>query len=143
MTTSPASNPDTVGVPTKSRSYLNAVLTANALLLGAVAGGLFLNGNTPAQNAAMAEPGVLAGAGDRDYGTEDPSGRVSAAEQRKAMIAELKAMTSRLDRIEGALHRELTVKVTSMPPIQGLSSDTTPKNEPKSGSRIQSRPAGQ
>lgn len=142
MTTSPATSP--TGAATKpARSYLNVVLTANALLLGAVAAGLLLNGGASLQNAAMAQPGMLAGAGDRDYGTEDPSGRVSAAEQRKTMIAELKAMTSRLDRIEGALHRELTVKVSSMPPIQGLTGDSTPKNEPKSGSRIQSRPAGQ
>jgi len=43
---------------------------------------------------------------------------VSAAEQRKVMISELRNVSARLERVETALKGSLSVKVTEMPPLQ-------------------------
>jgi len=48
---------------------------------------------------------------------DDESGRISAAEQRKQIINELRALSVRLERLETQLNRGLSVKVTEMPPI--------------------------
>lgn len=49
---------------------------------------------------------------------DDTGGRVSAAEQRKDMIAQLRAMNSRLERMEALMARGLTVRVSEMPQIR-------------------------
>lgn len=49
---------------------------------------------------------------------EEGSGLVSAAEQRKAMISELKAIASRLDRLDATMSKVLNVKVLEMPPVK-------------------------
>lgn len=92
----------------KSNGYLNAILTANAVILGIVA----LNG--------VAGPtGLERTAQAQASGSEEaPSGMLSAAEQRKQMISELRGMSQRLEKIEGQLGKG--VKITSMPPIPGL-----------------------
>ncbi len=92
----------------RPRAYLNVVLTAIAVLLALL---------------------VLDGRGARDWSSEaraqvgsppdDPgaSGQamVSASEQRKTMIAELRRVASRLERIESKLATGINVKVTEMP----------------------------
>ncbi len=122
-------------VPQKSRSYLNAVLTVHAVLLGVIA----VNGIAGPSRSGVAvaqPPESYAGVPTPDG--DDPSGRVSAAEQRKQMIGELRTIASRLDRIEGTLNKGLSVKVTSMPPIPGLSNSSGEgRGEPKPESRIE------
>lgn len=96
--------------PQRTNSYLNAILTANAVILGVVA----LNsvtGSHGLDRVAQAQAST---------GEESPDARTSAAEQRKQMIAELRHVSQRMERIEGALSKGVSVKVTSMPPIPGL-----------------------
>lgn len=87
------------------RTYQNIALTV-------IAGLLALNTFGSGRNA-------LLGSAHAQQGGPEPveSGMVSAAEQRKQMIAELKAQSVRLERIESALARGVNVKVTDMPPI--------------------------
>ncbi len=92
----------------RPRTYLNAALSANALLLGALLIAAISGGNLT--SVSQAQP--FAGMGEP---ADDPSGRVSAAAQRKDMINELRAVQSRLDRIEQSLAKGVSVKVTSMP----------------------------
>ena len=92
----------------RSRRYTNAALTAIAALLAWQA----LDG---ADTGALLSPTATAMAGERDA---EPSGLVSAADQRKLMIVELSKMNNRLDRIERSLAKGVSVKVVSMPNAQ-------------------------
>ena len=92
------------------------------------------------QNAVLSAIAVLLALGliDRRSGGEatslpsahaqqpDQGGMTNALEQRKIMIAELKNMTSRLERIESKLSAGINVKVTSMPAQPG-SAEGKPK----------------
>lgn len=91
------------------RSYSNAALTVIALFLGVIAVDRVTAG-APTANAQqrMSQP-----AGEPSEG-----GMISAQEQRKQMIAELRSVSQRLDRIEGALHKGISVKVTEMPELR-------------------------
>lgn len=87
------------------RTYLNSVLTAIAVLLGVIA-------LKPAElsSTALAQPAIKtpADAGDTE--------RTNAAEQRKTMIAELKNMSKRVEKIESMLTKG--IKVTEMPELK-------------------------
>lgn len=98
----------------RSQQYTNGVLSVIALFLGLLVVGQFSgSGVGPAQ--ASAQPTRI-----RHTGDEEPKagGLVSAADQRKVMIAELRDLGQRLDAIEAILARGLDVKVKEMPPIQ-------------------------
>ena len=84
--------------------YQNAALTAIAILLGLN----LVNGNgVTAPSSASAQPET------------DTGGLISAGEQRKVMIAELKAISARLDRIDSKLSGGgVNVKVTDMPSLK-------------------------
>ncbi|MCC6952091.1 MAG: hypothetical protein IT433_11700 [Phycisphaerales bacterium] len=100
--------PTTIRRPSP-RLYANAVLTV-------IAGVLVLNWlATPSDllGRANAQP-----ADDIELVTDDPSGRISAAEQRKQMIQELRGLSARMERIESALTRGINVKVTDMPAMK-------------------------
>ncbi|MEK6703457.1 MAG: hypothetical protein AABZ53_14445 [Planctomycetota bacterium] len=87
------------------RAYLNGVLTAIAILLGVIA-------LKPVEltSTAMAQPATKSPADTGD------TALTNAAEQRKVMIAELKNMGKRLERVEAALVKG--VKVTEMPELK-------------------------
>lgn len=92
-----------------ARLYTNAALTV-------IAGVLVLNWlATPSDfvGRANAQP-----ADDMEIAPDDPSGRISAAEQRKQMIQELRGLSARMERIESALTRGINVKVTDMPAMK-------------------------
>lgn len=91
------------------RSYSNAALTVIALFLGVLAVDRF----TSAAPAAVAQQRSASQPGEPTEG-----GMISAQEQRKAMIAELRGMSQRLDRIESTLHKGISVKVTEMPELK-------------------------
>lgn len=99
-----------------SRTYTNVALTAIAGLLAVIC----VDRVTPA--AASAQPGSVrnySGAAGPDDPVGDTGGGLSnALEQRKQIIAELRGITGRLDRIEGALRGGINVKVTDMPPMR-------------------------
>lgn len=96
------------------------------------------------QNAALTAIAVLLAVGlmDRRPGGEftslpaahaqsqpDQGGMTNALEQRKIMIAELRSISARLDRIESKLSAGINVKVTSMPAIKV--DNPEPKAKPK------------
>jgi hypothetical protein len=85
--------------------YQNAALTAIAVLLGLN----LVNGNgVTAPSSASAQPE-----------NESVGGLISASEQRKVMIAELKSISSRLERIDSKLAAGgVAVKVTDMPALK-------------------------
>lgn len=93
--------------------YLNVVLTAIAVLLTL----LVLDGH--------AARGVSAASSARAQGpgSDDPHASaqalVSASEQRKLMIAELRKIGTRMERIESKLTGVVSVKVTEMPSQKG------------------------
>jgi hypothetical protein len=91
------------------RSYANAALTVIALFLGVIA----------VDRVTASAP--VAGAQQRaGQPSSEPTegGMISAQEQRKQMIAELRGMSQRLDRIEGTLSKGISVKVTEMPELR-------------------------
>ncbi|MFM9994201.1 MAG: hypothetical protein ACKVU4_00200 [Phycisphaerales bacterium] len=93
----------------RGSGYMNIVLTAIAALLGLLV--LDRQGVTGVASPSAAHAQVSS--------TDDPlaagQALVSASEQRKLMIAELKRMGTRLERIESKLSGVLSVKVTEMP----------------------------
>jgi len=93
-----------------NRSYTNVILTVIAGLLGVIA---FERGADPVTPVALAQV-----AGDDEPSREDPTGRISAAEQRKIMISELKNLGARIERLESMIAKGLTVKVTEMPVVR-------------------------
>jgi hypothetical protein len=93
---------------TQTASDRNQRRTTN-ILLGAV---LCLMGYN-----ALSQTGV----GTASTAFAQPSGEeglVSAAEQRKVMIAELRSLSSRIERVESVLAKGISVKVTDMPPVK-------------------------
>ncbi len=92
-----------------ARTYTNAMLTVIAILLGVAV--LDRAATDPVVARAHAQPGAATA-------TDDSTGLVSAAEQRKIMIAELRQISNRLDKLDGAMSRVLNVKVVEMPPVR-------------------------
>jgi hypothetical protein len=90
----------------RGRGYQNAVLTVIAALL--------------AVNVVDRQWGVLApsAAEAQVAGSQEPGGMSNALEQRKQMIAELRQLTSRLERLDARLTSGISVKVTDMPPLR-------------------------
>lgn len=103
--------------PTNGRGYLNAVLTANAVLLGVIAlGGLGFSGGLT--SVSKAQSGV----------NEDAESRTSAAEQRKQMITELRSLTLRLDKIDQTLTKGVNVNVKNFPAEFGKDTGNSDKS---------------
>jgi hypothetical protein len=96
--------PNTPGVK-RPRGYQNLMLTAIA---GAMVIGLVDRSTT-----ALSPAPALAQADQPDGG-----GLMNALEQRKQIIAELRLLNSKIDRVEARLNNGLSVKVTEMPPLK-------------------------
>lgn len=106
--------------PRRALSYLNSVLTVIAVLLAvlvlsqygtatsAQSGVVTLKGGSPSSGSAV----------DPDDDGPGPDGRVSAAEQRKTMISEMRTMSKKLDQVADLLAKGISVKVTSMPELK-------------------------
>jgi hypothetical protein len=110
------------------RTYTNAVLTGIGVLLGVIA--LNVSGAGSARTAD-AQVGVV---GQRPAAVQT-DGLVSAAEQRKQIHAELRAMNEKIDRIQTTLEKGLNVRVTSMP------AGDSPENKPGSAPATPAEPA--
>ena len=94
----------------RSERYRDGMLTIIAVLLGLVV----------LQGSGGGIPQVMPEAQASAQPSDEPSsgGLVSASEQRKIMIAELRRLGARLDRIEAKINAGLNVKVTDMPEIK-------------------------
>lgn len=98
--------------PRPASRYLNVILTVNAALLTVVAvNGLTRSGGVPALESAAYAQGISV----RNVNDPDEGGRVSAADQRKVMIAELNRIGTRIDRIEALMAKGMNVKVVELP----------------------------
>jgi len=97
---------------TRRTRYTDALLTVIAVLLGVLALGRMGEVTEPA-HAASTPPGV-----GQPGKAGEGGGLVSAAQQRKVMIAQLKELSKRMEKIEGALNKGITVKVSEMPEIR-------------------------
>src|ERR1051325_664878 len=108
-----STSPTQTNAPTRrQRMFTNTVLTLIAGLLLAMMldrGQGSLIPLAEAQHQAQPRTG-----GDDGDGAE----RVSAAEQRKVIIAEMRSLNSRRENMEAVLRKPRTVKVTEMPPVQ-------------------------
>ncbi|HYF13499.1 MAG TPA: hypothetical protein VD971_00350 [Phycisphaerales bacterium] len=101
-------------VPANSarRAFTNGVLTTIAGLLAFnVYTQSSRSGGVTGEAFAQGSVGVVGEAQPSD----DAKGLVSAADQRKSMINELRELNARLERMESVMERGLNVKVTSMP----------------------------
>lgn len=94
--------------PARRGGYLNFILTVNAVALGVL---LFTQAHPASAPALSLGSTALAGPPEET----DLNARVSAAEQRKEMIAELRNISQRLSNIEGRFKGALPVKVVEMP----------------------------
>lgn len=102
-----------MNTPPASRTYTNVVLTVIAGLLALM---VLARPDAPAVSTASAQNAAQPEMADPPG--EDAAGRISAAEQRKVMIAELRNIGARLERLESSLSRVVNVKVVDMPPIR-------------------------
>jgi hypothetical protein len=83
--------------------YLNAVLTVIAVMLGMLV----------VDPVAFSPAAAVAGPGE-----DNPTGLVSAADQRKMIISELKKLTTKMESLESTIKSgSISVKVTEMPEI--------------------------
>lgn len=85
------------------RTYTNMALTGVVVLLGVIAL------RPPAGNVAYGQPGATASA-------DESKGLASAIEQRKQIIAELKNLSKRLEKVEAVLSKG--IKVSEMPELK-------------------------
>lgn len=122
---------------TTGRRYLNGILTANAILLGLLA----LNGMGLSFTSLSRAEGEQPRANEADEG-----GRISAAEQRKTMIAQLATLTQKVERLESMIAKGVPVRVLEMP--AGFSnknsgkSDDAGKSDAKSESKAEVKARG-
>lgn len=115
----------------RKMSYLNAVLTALAVLLALNL--LVVLGDSKWPGAASAQP-----AGKESVLTPP----FNSAEDRKTLINNLETANSRLAAIEARLERGLNVVVTKMPPIS-IADKKDDKREPNPDTRIEVKKDGQ
>jgi hypothetical protein len=95
--------------------YTNVALTAIAVLLGLhliKGSGISMVDSAQAQEGQRDKVTIVGG---RPAGDDSGAGLISAAEQRKVMISELRSINDRLERVESALARGINVNVKTMP----------------------------
>lgn len=96
------------GAPRSRGGYLNIVLTANAVLLGLL---LFNQARPSAPSPVDLGSTALAGPPEET----ELNARVSAADQRKDIIAELRSINQRLTSLDSKFKGAVPVKVVEMP----------------------------
>lgn len=132
-----ATNAASTTTTTTGRRYLNGILTANALLLGLLA----LNGMGLSFTSVSHAEGEQPRANDADEG-----GRISAAEQRKTMIAQLATLTQKMERLESMIAKGIPVRVLEMPAgfsnKNGGKADDTGKSDAKGDGKAEVKARG-
>ena len=126
---------DTPGVMTRRQgAYLNIAVTV-------LTGVLALNVLGTREPSAMPQAFAAPPSNPTDVGEDTISGRISAAEQRKQIISELKSLNQKLERIDAQVKGGLTVKVTDMPADKQAKSEPKARPEGKPEPRVEVRPA--
>ena len=92
----------------RKRGYSNLMLTAIAALLA-----LNLADRATGPDGSIASVASTAQAGPPQAGE-----LVSAAQQRKMIISEIKSLSDRVDRLDKAIRAGINVKVTEMPKVR-------------------------
>lgn len=127
----------------RGQRYTNGVLTAIAALLGLnFVGQAMDKGQAVSVASAQPEQYRRDGAAARpEIQNNDPTegGMISAAEQRKIIIAELRNLGNRLASIEGKLGTGVNVTVTDMPEMNWPSQASS---EPAAAPAMPAAPAG-
>lgn len=95
----------------RSGRYQNTMLTAIAVFLAL---GLVERSSQTTVESSAAGPAAYA----QPPAAGEPGGLLNALEQRKQIIAELRAIAMRLERIEARLRQRLDVRVVDMPPMR-------------------------
>jgi hypothetical protein len=108
------------------RLYTNTLLT---LMAGFVLAMMLDRGQGSLMSVADAQHASQPAAGG------DDNGLVSAAEQRKVMIAELRSLNSRMEHMEAVLAKPMSVKVIDMPPIQMRDGGEKDKKDDRKGDK--------
>src|ERR1041384_7677149 len=123
--------------PTRpQRFYTNVMLT---LIAGATLAMWLDHSGLSLISSAQAQPRQQqSGRPGDDIG--DGSALMNAAEQRKAMIAELRTLGSRMEHVEAMLAKPLPVKVVDMPPIQISDKDKADKSDKKDAKSSDKKP---
>ncbi len=126
-TTPTTTQPAYAGPTRQQRLFTNTILTLIAGLLLAMMldrgqGSLISQANAQHQPVQTVRGGSGNSNASSNAGSNDEPGdegvRVTAADQRKVIIAELRSLNSRMEHVEAVLSKGLTVKVSEMPPIQ-------------------------
>ena len=105
--------PTATRIAPRQTSAGSVVLTMAA---GAVLTLLVLGQSGGGSNALAQPAGRLSDSGD------DAAGRISAAEQRKEMITQLRNISARLEHLESTIAKGISVKVTQLPADSGSDS---------------------
>jgi hypothetical protein len=95
----------------RGRVYQNIMLTAIAGLLTVIIVDPFRDAVPALQASAQAQSRAVPPAPPAEGEDQTVAGRISAADQRKTMINELRALGERMGRIEALLQRGITVKI--------------------------------
>lgn len=106
----------------RGRVYQNVMLTAIAGLLTVVVIDPFRASIPSLDSTAHAQSRAVPPAPPADADDQSVAGRISAADQRKTMINELRSLSERMGRIEGMLQRGITVKIDGDTPERADSS---------------------
>src|SRR5690606_16811220 len=93
--------------PMRRRSYSNLMLTVIAGLLA-----------LSLVDRATSTEGSIASVTAPAHAQNQPGEMVSAAQQRKMMIAEIKGLGERIDRLDKTMRSGINVKVTEMPRVR-------------------------
>ncbi|MBM4107730.1 MAG: hypothetical protein FJ255_02785 [Phycisphaerae bacterium] len=99
----------------RTHRYHNALATVIAVLLAVLVVGRFDTERSSSVSLAQGSSSVVRGAPPADQDETGAAARISAAEQRKIMITQLKEITARLDRLDAALRAGIDVRVKEMP----------------------------
>lgn len=124
------------GMTRRQGTYLNIAVS---VLTGVLA--MNVLGSREPVGISTAQANAPASAPPADAGDDSVNGRISAAEQRKQIIAELKTLNQKFDRVDSMLKSGISVKVTDMPASKEAKSESKPRPEGKPEPRIEVRQA--
>jgi hypothetical protein len=143
-TTPTTVQPSYNGPTRQQRLFTNTILALIAGLLFAMMldrgqGSLISQANAQHQPVQTVHGGSSGNHSASNDEPGDATERVTAADQRKVMIAELRSLNSRMEHVEAVLSKGLTVKVSEMPPMQFPADKGDKKGDSKPDSKADAK----